>query len=110
MEVRAATGRKLLTPRLWPSLLTPRLPSACPETAGGRAGKSSLGTAAGRPARQGFNERQLKGYHWKVPVTTEVRSRGTDQRLGVAEHVVLQKLMEHVEEVVLDKCLDDKFM
>lgn len=34
----------------------------------------------------------------------------TDQRLGVAEHVVLQKLVEHVKQVVLDKCLDDKFV
>lgn len=43
-------------------------------------------------------------------VTTKWISNDTDQRLGVAEYVVLQKLVEHVKAVVLDKCLDDKFV
>lgn len=43
-------------------------------------------------------------------MTTKWASSGTDQRLGVAEHVVLQELVQHVEEVMLDQCLDDKFM
>lgn len=43
-------------------------------------------------------------------MTSKWTSNDTDQRLGVAEHVVLQKLVEHVEEVVLDKGLDNKFM
>lgn len=43
-------------------------------------------------------------------MSTKWIASDTDQRLGVAEHVVLQELVEHVEAVVLDKCLDDKFV
>lgn len=43
-------------------------------------------------------------------MSTQAKPYATYQGLRVAEHVVLQELVQHVEEVVLDQRLDDQLV
>ncbi len=93
------------------------LPSACPERAGEQVDMCSPETAADRPrtsrssywskASWGFADRGMyindrsSLRHW-VRLNCKLTSG-----LGVAQDVILKKLVQHVEEVVLDQSFDD---
>lgn len=81
------------------------IPSACPETAGEPAGTCSPETEAGRPEDTG--DRNTSSVHTGAALTrlcggTEAAAH---QRLGVAEDVVLEELVQHVEQAVLHQRL-----
>lgn len=68
-------------------------------------GKCFPGTVADKPRAKA--EITLK--FWRLPPLPYL-SYLSYQGLGVTEHMVLQKLMEHVEQVVLNKGFDDQLI
>lgn len=82
------------------------LPSACPETAGEQEDTWSPETEEDRPAVR--DTKTSSG--WFLGSGSEPFLKTTHQRFGVAQDVILEELVQHVEQVVLDQGLDDQLV